>query len=208
MSTSSINNLTSSYLQSILGNALQGTSQAAKSTTGGASGISSQQPDNGQLSPFAQLMSTLQQMQQSNPAEYQQVTQQIATNLQAAAKTATTDGNSAAATQLTQLATDFTNASTSGQLPNISDLAQAIGGGGHHHHHGHHAAASDSSTDASSSSSTSSAGASSTSTSNSSSPLDQLLAALQSNTPQSDSLNPMSIITNTLASAGITASNS
>jgi hypothetical protein len=103
------------------------------------SGTSGQQSDSGQLSPFAQLLSTLQQLQQSNPTEYKQVTQQIATNLQNAAQTATSDGNTSAANQLTQLATDFTTASQSGQLPNISDLAQAIGGGGHHHHHGHHA---------------------------------------------------------------------
>ena len=195
MSTNSINSLASSYLQSILGNALQGTGTNAKSSS--ATGISSQQ-DSGQLSPFAQLMSTLQQLQQSNPTEYKQVTQQIATNLQNAAKTATADGNSSEASQLTQLATDFTNASTSGQLPNISDLAQAIGGG-HHHHHGHHAApASSTDSDSSSSSSTSS-----TTTSSSSSPLDQILAAFQANSTQNESLNPLSIITNTLTTAGI-----
>ncbi len=81
-------------------------------------------------------MNTLQQLQQSNPTNYQQVTQQIATNLQAAAQTAQSEGNTTAANQLNQLATDFTNASTSGQLPNIQDLAQAMGG--HHHHHHHH----------------------------------------------------------------------
>jgi hypothetical protein len=98
--------------------------------------LSTSQADSSQLSPFAQLMSTLQQLQQSNTAEYQQVTQQIATNLQAAAQTATADGNTTAATQLNQLSTDFTNASTSGQLPNAQSLAQALGGG-HHHHHFH-----------------------------------------------------------------------
>jgi len=214
MSTSSILNLGSNYLQSILGTALQSTGLSAN-TSSSASGVSSQQPDSGQLSPFAQLMSTLQQLQQSNPTEYKQVTQQIATNLQTAAQTATTDGNTSAASQLTQLATDFTNASQSGQLPNISDLAQAIGGGGHHHHHGHHASSSDSSTDSNSTtaSTTSSSTASTatpttgaTATSNSSSLLDQLLAAFQANATQNEALNPMSIITNTLTSAGITNS--
>jgi hypothetical protein len=131
--------------------------------------------------------------------------------LQNAAKTATTDGNTTAASQLNQLATDFTNASTSGQLPNIQDLAQAVSGGGHHHHHGHHhasGASSDSSTD-SSTSSTSTASTSSSSTSGNSvtSAIDQLLAAFQANATQNDALNPLSIITNTLSSAGISLSN-
>ena len=106
-----------------------------------ASSPVAQPPDNSRLSPFAQLMSTLQKLQQSDPAKYQQVTQQIATNLQSAAQTAQTAGNTTAATQLNQLATDFTNASKSGQLPNIQDLAQAVGGHHRHHHHAHAASA-------------------------------------------------------------------
>jgi hypothetical protein len=161
MSTSSINNLSSSaYLKAIPSSALQntGSSSPASGTT---------QADSSQLSPLAQLLSELQQLQQSDPSEYQQVTQQIATNLQAAAQTATSAGNTSAASQLTQLATDFSNASTSGQLPNIQDLAQAVGGGHHHHHGG--------------------GGESSSSSS-------------------STSLNPFTIISDTLASAGITSS--
>jgi len=129
MSTNSINSLTSSYLQSILGPALQGTGLIGNAASNGVNGTSGQQADSGQLSPFAQLLSTLQQLQQSNPTEYQQVTQQIATNLNSAAQTATTDGNTSAATQLTQLANDFTTASQTGQLPNISDLAQVSAAG-------------------------------------------------------------------------------
>jgi hypothetical protein len=141
-------------------------------------------------------MSTLQQLQQSNPTEYQQVTQQIATNLQSAAQTAQADGNSTAASQLNQLATDFTNASTSGQLPNVQDLAQAIGGGHHHHHHVH-AAPADSGNNSSDN------GSSGTSSSGASQTLSQLLSSVQANSTSSDSLNPMTIILNTLASAGI-----
>ncbi len=215
MSTGSINNLANSYLQQLLGTNLSGAGLSLNTASKSASTTSSQPPDNGQLSPFAQVMSSLQQLQQANPTAYQQVTQQIATNLQSVAQSASNEGNTSAANQLNTLASDFTTASQNGQLPNISDLAQAIGGGGghHHHHHGHHATSSDSSTDSSSSSgsssstgSTSSTGASSTGSS--SSPLDQLLAAFQSNATQNDSLNPLSIITNTLASAGITAWNS
>ena len=145
------------------------------------------------------MLNELQQLQQSDPTKYQQVTQQVATNLQSAAQTAQSNGNTTAANQLNQLATDFTNASTSGQLPNVQDLAQAIGS--HHHHHHSHAASADS--DGNSSTNTSSSSASS---SVSQALEGQLLAAYQANGGQTDPLNPMSIILNTLSSAGISGS--
>lgn len=203
MSIGSVTN-PGSYLQSILGTALQGTgltSNIGNNQNRIASSSLQVQPDNSQLSPFAQLMSTLQQLQQSNPTQYQQVTQQIATNLQTAAQTATSEGNTTAASQLNQLATDFTNASQSGQLPSIQDLASAIGGGGHHHHHHAHATSSDS--DATSSSATGSTSAATTGGASSTNPLDQILAAFQANSSQNDALNPMGIIMNTLNSSGI-----
>jgi hypothetical protein len=168
--------------------------------TQSGSALSALPSDNTQLSPYAQLTSELQQLQQSDPTKYQQVTQQIATNLQSAAQTATASGNTAAASQLNQLATDFQNASTSGQLPNFQDLAQAVGGGHHHHHHFHAEA---SSTDSASSATT---GASATASSSATQSLSQLLASLQANSSQSDALNPMSIIMNTLSTAGIGSS--
>src|ERR1700730_791484 len=138
-SMGSINTLSSSYLPSILGTALQ--AAGLTNTTGNSQSTASWasaalQADNSQLSPFADIMSTLQQLQQTNPSQYQQITQQISANLLTAAQTAQTNGNTTAATQLNQLSTDFSGASKSGQLPNILDLAQAIGGG-HHHHHFH-----------------------------------------------------------------------
>jgi hypothetical protein len=148
----------------------------------------------------------LQQLEESNPTQYQQVTAQIATNLQSAAQTATTGGNTSAASQLNQLATDFNSASQSGQLPDISDLAQAVGGGGGHHHHHHHVSSSNSSSDTSSDSSSS--GSSTVSTGNPDSLLSQFFAWLHSKPTQNQSLNPMSIIMNTLQSAGITPTNS
>ena len=188
MSTSSIPNLSSSYLQSILGTGLQNTGITSQANTASAL----QQEDMGQLSPFLQIMNTLQQLQQSNPTQYQQVTQQIASNLQTAAQTAQTDGNTAAANQLNQLSADFKSASQNGQLPNIGDLAKAIGG--HHHHGGHHHFSALSSNDSSADSSSNS------------SPLSQILSAFQTNQSQNDALNPLSIIENTLSSAGITSS--
>jgi hypothetical protein len=184
-----ISGLTSNYLQSALGSVLQGAGLTSDATAGSTSAVESP-TDNQQLSPFAQLMSTLQELQQSNPSEYQQVTAQIATNLQSGAQSAQAEGNSTAASQLSQLSTDFTNASQSGQLPNMQDLAQAMGAG-HHHHHAQAA-----SSDSESSSSGSTDGSSGTS-------LSQLLAAFQAGGSQSDSLNPISIIMNTLSNAGV-----
>jgi hypothetical protein len=204
MSIGSINPL--SYVQSILTSAIQGAGSTTDPNIHGLNAVDpvssvAQSPDNSRLSPFAQMLAELQQLQQSDPAKYQQVTQQIATNLQSAAQTATTAGNTTAATQLNQLATDFTSASKSGQLPSVQDLAQAVGGHHHHHHHAHAASADSGTTTSTDSSSTSSSSSSASQT------LSQLLAAFQTGGTQSDALNPMSIIMSTLSSAGITATN-
>ena len=190
-SMNSINNVPGTYLASVLSTALQGGGQTTNTTGNDVKGIGAPS-DNGQLSPFARLMSTLQQIQQSDPTKYAQVTQQIASNLQSAAETAQANGNSTAANQLNQLATDFTNASKSGQLPNMQDLARASGGH-HHHHHAHHA-----STDPDSNASTSGSASQTPS---------QLLAAFQANGTGNASLNPMTIVLNTLSNAGISVSN-
>jgi len=194
MSISPFNPLSSNLLQSIVGTALNvaGLSPSQPSSVSS----STQQFDGSQLSPFGELLSTLQQLQQSNPTQYQQVTQQIATNLEAAAQTATGQGNTAAASQLTQLSKDFSQASQSDQLPNVQDLAQALGGHHHGHHHFHGSSGSSSNSDNSSDSSSTSA-----------SSLSQLLSLFQSSSAQSNALDPLSIIDNTLASAGITGSN-
>src|ERR1039458_3396988 len=194
MSSVSMNTLsTNSYLQSILSrlqNAGLTTNETSNSPGSVVASTSTQQSDSTQLSPLAQILTTLQQLQQSNPTEYKQVTAQIATNLTSAAATAQAEGNTTAATQLNQLATDFTNASESGQLPNIQDLAQGVGGHHHHHHHAQ-AAASDSDTSSSSSSDATSTSASSTTASQLTS---ELLSAMQANGAQSGSLNPVNII--------------
>jgi len=83
MSFAPINNV-SNLLQSVLSTTLQSAGLTTKTSSS-----SLQLPsDSSQLSPFVQLMNTLQQLQQADPTKYQQVTQQIATNLQAAAQTA------------------------------------------------------------------------------------------------------------------------
>jgi hypothetical protein len=195
-----INNLSSNYLQSILNNAVQNSGLNSNSASAVGASPAALPTDNQQLSPFAQLVSQLQQLQQSDPTKYQQVTQQIATNLQSAAQTAQADGNTKASSQLNQLSTDFSNASTSGQLPNLQDLAQATTG---HHHHGgghHHAHAAKSDPDSSSTDPTNISSLSQT--------LGQLLSGLQTDGTANSSLDPMAIILNTLSSAGLSSSSS
>jgi len=85
--------------------------------SGGAARPAVQQPGDSRLAPFAELLSTLQEMQQSAPTRYLQVTGQIATNLMGAAQAAQSQGDTAAADRLNQLARDFRDASRSGTLP-------------------------------------------------------------------------------------------
>ncbi len=132
MSIGPLASLAGSYLQSIFSPAQQ--SAGLTATASGSQSATGAQADNSQISPFAQLLNTLQQTQQSNPAQYQQLTQQISANLQSAAQAAQANGNTSAATELNTLSTDFKSASQNNELPNIQDLAKA---GGHHHHHAH-----------------------------------------------------------------------
>jgi hypothetical protein len=95
-------NLASSFIESLI----PGSSNSSGSPT----------KDANQTSPFAQVLSSL---QQSNAVPFQTVTQQFASYLQTGAQSATANGNTALASQLTQLSTDFSNLSTSGQLPSF-----------------------------------------------------------------------------------------
>lgn len=105
-------NLAGSLIQSMLhGNSNSSTASSAPTTN---------------ATPFAQILSSLDQVQQTSPAQYRLVAQRISANLQAGAQAATSRGNARLATELTQLSTDFTVASNTGQLPNLQDLANAI----------------------------------------------------------------------------------
>jgi hypothetical protein len=201
MSIGPIANLAGGYLQSIISPALRSAGLTSTTSTS-TSGAGASQPDNGQLSPFAQVLNTLQQLQQSNPSQYGQVTQQIAANLQSAAQTAQANGNTTAASALNTLANDFTSASQSGQLPNVQDIAKAMAGG-HHHHHAH-AASSDSDAGTTSSGSANPSGSAASSASQM---MSQLLASFQSNAAQNVSTDPASIIMNTLSNAGVGGTN-
>ena len=187
--------LFSGGLQSIVGTALQGIGlthrKAAGSPAGSSSSSAAQQPDGGQLSPFAQTMLTLQPLQQSSPTGYEKATRQIAVNLQAAAQAAQAGGNQSAASQLSQLATNFSHASQTGQLPNLQDLAQGVFG---QHLHSPTAAVG---------SNGNSGGSSGTTPANQA--LAQLFSSLQPSGSASGALNPLTIISQTLSGAKIGA---
>jgi hypothetical protein len=214
MNVNALSNIANPYIQSLTNAAMSALNgyQAGSGASGVSGSTALPQDSSPQLSPFAQLMSTLQQLEQNNPTQYAQVTQQIAANLQSASQTALANGSTAQAQELSTLSTDFKNASANGQLPNVSDLAEAMGGH-HHHHHFSGSSSSTSSASAGTSGSTSSTGSASSSGSTSASggagsqSLAQLFGAYANNTAQGDALNPMNIIFNTLSSDGITLGN-
>jgi hypothetical protein len=106
-------NFASDFISSLIpgsSSSSSSTSALSKTTTAGNTTTASQ------TSPFAQVLSSL---QQSDPDEFQTVTKQIAGYLQTGAQSATANGYTALASQLTQLSTDFTNVSANGQLPGL-----------------------------------------------------------------------------------------
>jgi hypothetical protein len=174
MSTSSINNLFSQDISSVLSTALQ-TGSAASS---GAKGVLGQRHDSSQLSPLAQLLEYAAAASTIGPGKIQ--TSYRADRHEPADRRA--DGP----VKRQHHSRQFTSASSSGQLPNIQDLAKAIGGG---HRHNFQAASGDADGDSSATSQS----------------IQQLLAAFQASGSQSgQSLNPLSIIVNTLKTSGIT----
>jgi hypothetical protein len=106
-------NLATDFIDSLLpgsSSTASSTSASSNSTTAGNTTTANQ------TSPFAQVLSSL---QQSDPVEFQTVTQQITGYLNTGAQTATANGYTALASQLSQLSTDFTNVSASGHLPGL-----------------------------------------------------------------------------------------
>ena len=180
MSIGPLSSLSSAYLQSLFGVTA---SSATNNTTNRSAAASLAMPqDDNRLSPFAQLLSSLQQLQQSDPAKYKQVAQQIGDKLQSAAKTAATNGDTRTADELNKLATDFTSSAKSGDLPNVQDLAQALTQAHGHHRHHHHQDA------------------------GSTSPASSSIAAASSSATDSQSTDPLAIILGALTDAGVTPS--
>jgi hypothetical protein len=125
MSVTSISDLAHQHMLNILGYGSAGQASGL-SNNGLSSGLTMGGANSGTLSPFAQMLSQLQKLEQSSPTQYAQVSQQISTNLSAAASTAQTRGNSKLATQLNTLSKDFSTASQTGQLPNVTDLESVM----------------------------------------------------------------------------------
>jgi hypothetical protein len=102
------------------------------SLSGGEGAPSTSSADSGpaastNLSPFAQLLSGLQQLQSQDPTRFSQVTSQISSQLQSAAQQA----SGLQSTGLGNLADEFQNASTTGNLSPLETQPH-----GHHGHHG------------------------------------------------------------------------
>ena len=136
MTINPVNNISQMLLSAINNNVSAGTSSTTSTTTTN---------DSSQISPFAQLMTTLQNLQQSNPTQFKQVTATLASDLQAAATNAQNNGNSAEANALNQLASSFQQSSQNGQLPSFLQQGSQSGSTSGHHHHHHHGGGSDSS---------------------------------------------------------------
>jgi hypothetical protein len=126
MIVASLGSSRSSDIGSLFGNAIQGVTSTKDNARTNAP-TANQPSDTSQLSPLAQFFSTLQQVLQSNPGQYQQLTQLIASGLNQVGQQS---GNGASADPLSQLASDFSNAANTGNLPDVSNLANAIDGGG------------------------------------------------------------------------------
>jgi len=96
------------------------------STANTASSASSvqQQADVLGFSPASQFLDQLQQLQTQNPQEFQATLTQITGQLEQAAGTASSEGNTAQANQLTTLADTFQNADSGGPLPTAQQLQQ------------------------------------------------------------------------------------
>ncbi len=109
------------------------TGSAASSGGMSLAALAAQPAATAQISPAAQFMSMLQQIQQQNPDQFKQVAAKIAAGLQKQAQQAQSTGDTTSATQLNQLAADFQNSAKTGQLPPVQDL-QAAGLGAHNHH--------------------------------------------------------------------------
>jgi hypothetical protein len=131
MNVNSVTSLFPSYFQP---------SNSTANRTQNAGSTSSVQPqaDVSGLSPAAQFLTQLQQLQTQSPQQFQAIISTITGQLQQAASTASSNGNSAQANQLTQLAKSFQGAPSGGALPTAQQLQQAGMIGHHHHGGGHH----------------------------------------------------------------------
>ncbi len=88
--------------------------------------------DSAQLSPMADLLNQLQQLQQTDPDKFKSVMSSIADTLKTDAQSAT----GPQAQRLNALADKFSQAAQTGQMPDLQPKGQP-GASGHHQHHHH-----------------------------------------------------------------------
>jgi hypothetical protein len=125
-----------SNLLSEIGNDLSTTQVASSSSTSGnasTTAAASSSSDSVNFSQVAQLFQQLQQLETSNPADFQKVTADAAAQLQKAAQQTTDPGQ---ASFLASLADRFQQASQSGNLSAFEGGPKASSGHHGHHHHG------------------------------------------------------------------------
>ena len=82
--------------------------------------------DTSAISPAAVVLNQLSQLQQQNPNQFSQVLTQITDRLNQVAQNASNSGDSQKAAQVSQLATSFENAASSGQLPTVQQLNKRV----------------------------------------------------------------------------------
>jgi hypothetical protein len=125
MNVNSVTSLLPSYLLPF--------NSTANTTNNANSAYSVQQPaDVLGLSPVAQFLNQLQQLQTHSPQQFQALISQLTGQLQQAAGTASKNGNTAQANQLTELANSFQSAAAGGALPTAQQLQHAGVIGQHH----------------------------------------------------------------------------
>jgi hypothetical protein len=108
--------------------ALTASQTAATQSTSAGNGVAS---DSAQLSPMADLLNQLQQLQQTDPDKFKSVMSSIADTLKADAQNAT----GPKAQRLNALADKFSQAAQTGQMPDLQPKGQQGASGHHHHHH-------------------------------------------------------------------------
>jgi hypothetical protein len=118
-----INSIGNNYGLGSIGTNQTTTAQSASK----GSAISS---DSTQFSPMASLFNQLQQLQQTDPNKFKSVMTSIADTLTTDAKNAT----GPQAKMLTDLASKFSQAAQTGQMPDLQPPGQQQGASGHHHH--------------------------------------------------------------------------
>lgn len=139
---STLNSINSSLLSEINSDlSASGVTASTTTNSNSSSAAAGSSSDSVNTSQIGQLFQELQQLETSNPADFQKVTADAASQFQQAAQQAT---DPAQASFLSNLADKFQQASQSG---NLSAFENGVPRAGSEHHHGHHHHGGDSSTD-------------------------------------------------------------